>query len=194
MNGYASPGQESTGLLFPAIESEREIDQSHQDLRQSQVHAAEFGERVAADFDWQKQVFRDAVKHLDAPAPPKAEQMEQYAVSRRQAIETLRFLGTADATRELARRMRGEDSGGLDYICVLGLISSPERSVARSALQEALAEPEHPIDSNFLYALRMVNSDPGGANANWREGQWKSYSRRCLSSEAKLCRSASARP
>src|SRR2546428_8824593 len=95
--------------------------------------------------------------------------MEKYTTSRRQAIETLRFLGSADATRELAKRMRGENSEGLDYICMLGLISSPERAVARSALEEALADPDHPIDSNFLYTLRMVNSDPGVVNTNWRE-------------------------
>jgi hypothetical protein len=124
---------------------------------------------VLADRAWQKQVFNDAVAALDKPAPPKQQQLEEYTTSRRQAVETLRFLGTADATRELARRMRGEDSGGLDYICMLGLISSPERTVARSALQEALADPKHAIDGNFLYTLGVVNSDPASANANWRE-------------------------
>jgi hypothetical protein len=54
---------------------------------------------------------------------------------------------------------------------MLGLISSPERSVARSALEERLADPDHPIDSNFLYALRMISSDPNVPNANWREAQ-----------------------
>ena len=129
---------------------------------------------VAADPVWQKRVLKDAVKNLDAPAPLKPEQMEQYANSRRQDFETLRFLGTADAAREMAKRMRGEDSNGLDYVCMLGLISSPERSAARSALAEALADPDHPVDSTFLYALRMVNSDPAdpnAPNANWREDQ-----------------------
>ena len=124
---------------------------------------------VPANAAWQRQVYDEAVAVLDARAPTQREQMEKYTASRRQAIETLRFLGTADATRELAKRMRGEDSGGLDYLCMLGLISSPERAVARSALEEALADPDHPIDSNFLYTLRMLNSEPGIGNANWRE-------------------------
>jgi len=128
---------------------------------------------VPANPEWQKEVLRDAVAALDAPAPAKQQQTEQYTASRRQALETLRFLGSGDAARELAKRMRGEDSGGLDYICMLGLISSPERSVARSALEEALADPDHPIDGNFLYALRMINSDPNAPNANWREAQQK---------------------
>jgi hypothetical protein len=70
----------------------------------------------------------------------------------------------------MAKRMRGEDSDGIDYICMLGLISSPERSVARSALEEALADPDHPINSTFLYTLRMVNFDASTIDANWREG------------------------
>ena len=126
---------------------------------------------VAADALWQKRVFRDALSSLNKAAPTKPEQMEQYATARRQAMETLRFLGTADAAREMAKRMRGEDFGELDYICSLGLRSTPERAAARSALEEALADPDHPINGIFLYTLRTVNSDPDIANANWRDGQ-----------------------
>ena len=128
---------------------------------------------VAADPAWQKRIFKNAVATLDAPAPVKATEKEQHATSSRQALETLRFLGTADAAREMAKRMRGEDSSGLDHVCMLGLISSPERSVARDALEEELADPDHPIDGNFLYALRVVNTDPNDTNANWREAQQK---------------------
>jgi hypothetical protein len=124
-----------------------------------------------ADPVWQKQVVSEAVKNLDKPSPPDPQQMEQYAAARRQAVETLRFLGTADAAREMAKRMRGENTDGLDYIYSLGLISTPDRAAARSALQEALADPDHPIARTFLYTLRMVNSEPGASNANWREGQ-----------------------
>ena len=59
----------------------------------------------------------------------------------------------------LAKRMRGEDSGGLDSICMLGLISSPEREAARGALERELVDPDHPISSDFLYTLRTINSD-----------------------------------
>jgi hypothetical protein len=130
---------------------------------------------VAADPVWQNRVLRDAVANLDKPAPHKPEQMDQYAKARRQAMETLRFLGTADAAREMAKRLRGDDSGGLDYICSLGLISTPERAAARGALEEALADPDHPINGNFLYTLRMVNSDPAAANANWRQDQQRAF-------------------
>jgi hypothetical protein len=123
---------------------------------------------VAADPAWQKQTFNEAVAKLNAPRPGP-DQIQQYETARTQALETLRSLGTADATRELAKRMRGEDPGRLDYLCMLGLISSPERSVARTALEEAIADPDHPVNSNLLYALRMVTDNAGAPNTDWRE-------------------------
>jgi hypothetical protein len=126
---------------------------------------------VPADQAWQKQAFIDAVAALNKPAPARPEQMEVYTALRHKALESLRFLGTADAARELVRRMRGEDAGGLDYVCMLGLISSPERAVVRNSLQQALADPEFPITSTFLYVLRIVISAPNGTPASWREDQ-----------------------
>ena len=123
---------------------------------------------VAADPVWQKRTFEEAVAKLEAPAPAP-NQIQQYETTRRQALETLRFLGTADAVREMAKRMRGEDPGNLDYLCMLGLISSPEHSIARTALEEAIADPDHPVDGNLLYALRMVSDNANGPNADWRE-------------------------
>ena len=125
-------------------------------------------EIVAADRAWQKRVLTEALTVIDAPVPAKQQVLESYTASRRQALERLRFLGSADSTRELAKRLRGTDSDG---ICVLGLLSSPERDVARSALDEALADPDRPIDTTFLYAMRMINSDPGLAHSNWRDEQ-----------------------
>ena len=46
--------------------------------------------------------------------------------------------------------MRGEDKSGIDYICMLGLISSPERAVVRSALEAAFADPDHPLTRTFF--------------------------------------------
>lgn len=126
---------------------------------------------VPATEAWQKQVLAAAVEALNQPRPPKPEVLESYIKSQRRALETLRFLGTADATRELAKRMRGEDLGGLDYVCMFGLLSSPERSVAQSALEQELAEPDHPITQNFLYTLRALNSDSDGSIQHWRDEQ-----------------------
>jgi hypothetical protein len=128
---------------------------------------------VRASKAWQKRSFHNAVATLDQPAPTKPQDLEKYATSRRRALETLRFLGTSDAARELAKRMRGEDSGGLDFICVLGLISWPDHEAARGALERELVEPDHPISGNFLYTLRTINSDTKNPNQDWREAQRK---------------------
>lgn len=129
---------------------------------------------LPADRAWQKRILNEAVAALEARAPTSGQQMTQEdTASRRKALETLRFLGTADATRELAKRLRDEDSGGLDYLCQLGLIASPERAVARLALEEALADPDRPINSTFLYTLRMVRSDSTATDAERLEVQQK---------------------
>jgi hypothetical protein len=114
---------------------------------------------LPVDRAWQERVYHEAVAALKAPAPPKSEESERSTDPQRKALETLRFLGTAEATRELAKHMRGEDPGGLDFECFLGLVTSPEREIARSALEDALADPDHPIGETFLYALGVVNSD-----------------------------------
>ena len=123
---------------------------------------------VKADPVWLKRIFDDAVVKLDAPLPRGSNQSDQLE-THRQAIETLRFLGTADATRELVKRMHVQDSGAFDYVCMLGIVSSPERSVARTALEEALADPDHAIDGIFLSTLGNVNSD-NHASRETREG------------------------
>jgi hypothetical protein len=130
---------------------------------------------VPAERAWQSRVLKQAVAILDTPAPAKYPEIYKDTESRRQALETLRFLGSAGATRELAKRMRGENSDGLESVCTLGLISSPERDVARDALEEALADPDHPIDGSFLYVLQMINSEPGAGNTNWRAERQRAF-------------------
>ena len=126
---------------------------------------------VPATKAWQQMTLSGAVAILDKPLPPKPQDKQTYTTARRQAFETLRFLGTADAAKELAKRLRGEDSGGLDYICMLGLISSPEQDAVRSALEKELADPDHPISDTFISTLRTVYTDP--TDQDWREAQRK---------------------
>jgi hypothetical protein len=125
---------------------------------------------VAADAVWQKQTFKDAVTKLAV----KSGNWQEDVATRRQAAETLRFLGTDDAVSEMATRMRGENSGELDYIFMLGLIATPDRSVARAALAEALADSNHPIDHTFLYTLSVLKAEPGAVNANSLADQQRS--------------------
>ena len=126
---------------------------------------------VAATPAWQREVFDKAVSVLDQPVPPTPQQHEQYSSSRRQAMQELRFLGTPEATRELAKRFVREPTGGLEYLCMLGLLSSPETAVARRALEDELRNPDHAVEQSFLYALRTLESDPTDKGAHWREDQ-----------------------
>jgi len=123
---------------------------------------------IPATPEWQKQVLTSAAAVLNQPPPSKPEEREKDASARRKALESLRFLGTPDATAELARRFRGEENGGLDYICMLGLISSPDPGVARRALEHELEEPEHPISDNFFYALQTLTGGAGAPDQDWR--------------------------
>ena len=129
---------------------------------------------IPATHEWQMQVFKQAVADFDEPDPHDPALGEQHTKSKRAALETLRFLGTAESIRELTRRMRGEDQGGLDYICMLGIAYSPLPEVARSAVQEALADPTHPITQNFLYMMRTLSPEDRAASMNpehWPEEQ-----------------------
>jgi hypothetical protein len=126
---------------------------------------------IPATKDWQTQVLVDAVATLDQPPPSKPEDREKDLKSRRQALETLRFLGTPDAIAELARRFSGEDNGGLDYVCMLGLISSPDPDVARRALEHELDEPDHPISDNFFYALQTLDAGGTAPNQDWKKDE-----------------------
>jgi hypothetical protein len=128
---------------------------------------------IPATKGWQKTVLSGAVATLNQSLPVKPQDLEKYTKSRRQALETLRFLGTSEAARELAKRLRGEDSGGLDYVCMLGLISSPDHEAARSALETELRDPDHPISDTFLYTLRSINTVGESPNQGWRDAQSK---------------------
>src|SRR5215510_12791023 len=68
---------------------------------------------------------------------------------------------TAEATSQLAKRLRGENLGGLDYVCMLGLLSSPDSEAARRALERELADPDHPISDIFINTLRSLYLDVG---------------------------------
>ena len=122
---------------------------------------------LPADPSWQRHAYEEAVATFQAPASAKDEND-----TRANALETLRFLGTPDATRELVKQMRGEDPG-LDSICYLALVSSPERAVALGALEEALADPDRPIDADFLGVLSFVESKDATRDATQTEDKRK---------------------
>ena len=108
---------------------------------------------LPADPEWEKQVFDEAVATLKSKSAANTADIDDSPA--RRAFETLRFLGTPEATRELVRQMRGERDR-FDSTCFFGVIASPHRSVAREALEAALTDPDHPVGDNLLGALAFI--------------------------------------
>jgi hypothetical protein len=130
---------------------------------------------VPATRAWETTVFQDAIAALNHAEPANPQEFDQYYKAKRQALDTLRFLGTPEAERELAKRFVRERVGSLDSVCMLGLLSAPDPHVAVLAMQEELRNPEHPIEQNFLYTLRTLESDPADKGAHWREDQQRVF-------------------
>jgi hypothetical protein len=116
---------------------------------------------LAADRAWQQATLKKAVAALDrSPSGGDVNPSDARAEEVRTALKTLRYLGTADAAKELARRMRGEDSH-TDFEFMFGLVGSRFRDVGLAEMRRLLADPDHPVSSSFLYALTVLMRDGG---------------------------------
>jgi hypothetical protein len=122
------------------------------------------------DEEWEKRTFDRAMAILRDPASTKNDG-RGYAPAL-DAMEILRFLGTRDATRELVKQNRSGE-GHFPTTCFFGLISSPERAVAREALEEELAKPDRPIDDSFLDVLIWFEEQDNKSDPKSTEGEEK---------------------
>jgi tetratricopeptide (TPR) repeat protein len=111
---------------------------------------------LPVDHAWEKQAYDKAMATLRAANPRDFEDGESTAYH---GLETLRFLGTADAARELVNQLRADRAGNSE--CYFGLVSSPERAVAREALDQALSDPDRPLGDTLLDAMSWF--ERGGA-------------------------------
>ena len=102
---------------------------------------------VAADPVWQAQQLKAIIEQLDRAAAP-TEWEPDPTVS--EALEQLRYLDTPESTRELARRLRG-DNVYADRACLQGLLTSPARDVALSAVNRLLAQPDFPVSRSGFW-------------------------------------------
>jgi hypothetical protein len=78
------------------------------------------------------------------------------------AARVLRFLGTEDATHELARHYWSTTGQVYGTDMMLGLAASPHRDLAVQDMHDAISDPQHPISRDFLriLALLEIESDP----------------------------------
>ena len=98
---------------------------------------------VEAGKVWQARELATAEATLDAATSGSDEE--------RHAARTLRFLGTEDATREMARRYGMGTNVEQEF--ELGLFSSPYRALAIQSMQNAMADPSHPVSRMYIDSL-----------------------------------------
>jgi hypothetical protein len=129
---------------------------------------------VAATPAWQTVTLRNAVATLNQ-APPAGSPSDAYYRARSDALTSLRFLGTPAAIRELANRLRGNPIGSDDSICVMGLLSAPDKVVAREALEQAVDNPNRPVHDRLLSTLSGL--DEAQNPPQWREARQRALER-----------------
>jgi hypothetical protein len=116
---------------------------------------------VPATKEWQDSTLKTALQTLASSKPP-ANPAPNPSDPRTQAIETLRYLGTPDAAREMADRISG---GNSDWDFEAGLMGSPARSAGLEEMKKLLVSPNFPVTGRFLGTMSVL-ALPEGASDN----------------------------
>jgi hypothetical protein len=127
---------------------------------------------VPADKAWQQETLKKAVAVLDKPGDPKANPAAPE--ERKLAARTLRFLGTVEAAREMARRCDGEDSNA-EFGYILGLAGSAHSDVAIAEMKRLLSDPDHGVSASFLFGLGHLMRNPEGTPEEWMKEDAENY-------------------
>jgi hypothetical protein len=111
-------------------------------------------EVVNADPGWQHEQLSAAERALDS-ADPGGEDAKH-------AARVLRFLGSEEATRELARRFWSGNEQPFGWDLKFGLFGSPCRAAAIAGMKTALTDSQHPVTQEFVQTLAILEtqSDP----------------------------------
>ena len=120
---------------------------------------------VAAAPSWQHQTLAEIRQALDTGKPLNPNVPDE---PKRNALTKLRYLGTEEAARELARRLRGEDNSA-DFECMFGLIGSPQRAAGIEEMNRLFESPDFPITRLFLTTMSILplnHADPSEMEAN----------------------------
>jgi hypothetical protein len=129
-------------------------------------------EVVEPDEAWQMAELKRILGDFDQSPPAKEDGFSSE--QRIAAITRLRYLGSAEAARELARHLRG-DENQVDWACMLGLIGSPNKRAGYDEMKKLLADPDFPVSSMFLTTMSILPLSPTDApeilrqerDANW---------------------------
>jgi len=120
---------------------------------------------IAADAAWQQVQLKQIKEALSRGTPSNGDARTD---PQQAALRALRYLGSADAARELARRLRGEDNR-IDWDCMFGLVGSPHRDAGFEEMNKLLNEPQFPVSELFLTTMSVLPLDPKEAPGSLRQ-------------------------
>jgi len=120
---------------------------------------------VEPDDAWQQAQLREILADFDSGPPPTGPLLSDQRLA---AVTRLRYLGSAEAARELARHLRGDDNQ-VDWACLFGLVGSPNRIVGFEEMKKLLVDPDFPVTGMFLDAIAMVPLDPAQSAETLRQ-------------------------
>src|SRR5579872_4274544 len=107
---------------------------------------------VPATKEWQESTLQTTLQVLRSSRPP-AVPISNPSDPRTQAIKTSRYLGTADAARDMAGRI---DGGNSDWEFEAGLLGSPARSAGFEEMKRLLVKPDFPVTGRFLSTMSVL--------------------------------------
>lgn len=122
---------------------------------------------VAPDASWQAAQLAGIRQVLNREVPAGSNAPDEV---RQAALTRLRYLGTEEAARELARRLRGEDNNG-DFQCMFGLIGSAHSAAGLEEMNRLLDNPDFPVSQLFLTTMAILPLDPAESPETLRSKQ-----------------------
>lgn len=134
----------------------------------------------AADAAWQQTELKHFVEALNRPGSSGGGMRND---TKEAARKGLRYLGSEEAARELARRFRGDDDHA-DWDYMFGLVGSPHRDAGVEQMNKLLQDPEFPVCDLFLTTLSILPLDPKeppGSLRKEREENLKAFRQRLVS-------------
>jgi hypothetical protein len=108
---------------------------------------------IPARPEWQASTLRSALSSIDAVPQTFGQLLPTVPGSTlTAAVKTLRYLGTPEAAREMARRIRGN---AWDWDFMFGVIGSPAVSDGVAEMERLFRDPAFPVTGLFITTLSV---------------------------------------
>lgn len=120
---------------------------------------------MQASEEWQEKTLQNATEVLDSTEPSGTSYPDEH---RGQAINALRYLGTAKAAEALVDYL---DVMDLSHAAYLGLISSRTAQPALLKMKRLLIDRDWPVTSEFVSVMAELSLPQGASGEIWRQRQ-----------------------